>query len=235
MNTRAELHEAFRELNSGSFVKTVWYKILQDISRAIGAAGPAKKNRQAEGRFTAAAMNLYWAEGLGVSLNEICRQAGIAKTSFYREFGSEDELMARAIRCYSDTFVTHSSLPAPMTSQAQPVSMPSSAISLTGTIRRRRVAACWRKCAHAPEGIGPQAKVRFEHCKTAQLAALEGFVTRARHRGEIAPDSDVSLTAAYIDNQISNALTLKARGEAFDRIYHFPALKVPLFITNQRS
>ena len=36
------------------------------------------------------AMTLYWAEGLRVSLNEICRQAGIAKTSFYREFGSED-------------------------------------------------------------------------------------------------------------------------------------------------
>ena len=83
--------------------------------------------------------------------------------------------------------------------------------------------------------IGPQAKLRFEHCKTARLTALEGFVTRARHRSG-APDSDVSLTAAYIDNQISNALTLKARGEAFDRIYHFASLALsPLFITNQRS
>jgi hypothetical protein len=91
------------------------------------------------------------------------------------------------------------------------------------------------KMRDAPEGIGPQAKMRFEHCKEAQLAALERFVTRARSRGDIAPDNDVSLAAAYIDNQISNALTLKARGEPVDRIYHFASLSLSaLFTINQR-
>ena len=183
------------------------------------------------------AMNLYWAEGLsGVSLNEICRQAGIAKTSFYREFGSEDELMARAISCYFDTFAR----PLIATLADDQPSAASLDAIITHILDRddpQTPCGCMLvKMRDAPEGIGPQAKVRFEHCKTAQLTALEGFVTRARHRGEIAPDSDVSLTAAYIDNQISNALTLKARGEAFDRIYHFTSLALsPLFITNQRS
>lgn len=181
------------------------------------------------------AMTLYWAEGLSVSLNEICRQAGIAKTSFYREFGSEDELMARAIDHYFDTFARP--LIAALADD-QP-----SASSLNGIITHilnkdnpQTPYGCMLvKMRDAPEEVGPQAKMRFEHCKKAQLAALERFVTRARSRGNIAPDNDVSLAAAYIDNQISNALTLKARGEPVDRIYHFASLSLSaLFTINQR-
>ena len=51
------------------------------------------------------AMHLYWAKGIqNVSLNEICRQAKIAKTSFYREFESEDKLMELSIRMYFELF-----------------------------------------------------------------------------------------------------------------------------------
>lgn len=143
------------------------------------------------------AMNLHWAKGQRVSLNEICRQAGIAKTLFYREFGSEDELMARAINHYFDTFARP--LIAALADD-QP-----SASSLNGIITHilsrddpQTPCGCMLvKMRDAPEGIGPQAKICFEHCKKSQLAALERFVTRARGRGDIAPDNDVASRRLY--------------------------------------
>lgn len=47
------------------------------------------------------AMTAWWGEGLhSLSLNELCRRAGISKPALYREFGGEDGLMAAALAAY---------------------------------------------------------------------------------------------------------------------------------------
>ena len=66
------------------------------------------KKNQARGRPKAfereaiveIAMDNYWQQGLEVSLNSICKQACIAKTSLYREFENEDGLKKAALDKY---------------------------------------------------------------------------------------------------------------------------------------
>ena len=42
----------------------------------------------------ATALEGYWREGVyGMSVNEVCRRAGISKPGLYREFGGEDGLL----------------------------------------------------------------------------------------------------------------------------------------------
>ena len=47
------------------------------------------------------AMHAYWSKGIdGMSVNEICRLAGVSKPSLYREFGNEDALLSTVIKYY---------------------------------------------------------------------------------------------------------------------------------------
>ncbi|MBT5864543.1 MAG: helix-turn-helix transcriptional regulator, partial [Ilumatobacter sp.] len=48
-------------------------------------------------------MDAYWREGPdAVSLNEICRRAGVSKPGLYRAFGGEDKLLDAALEHYAD-------------------------------------------------------------------------------------------------------------------------------------
>ena len=47
------------------------------------------------------AVDSYWRDGIdAVSVNEICRRAGVAKPGVYREFGDEDDLMDAVLTEY---------------------------------------------------------------------------------------------------------------------------------------
>ncbi len=53
---------------------------------------------------TKTAMQAYWEHGpTDVSLNAICKAAGVSKPSVYREFGNEDGLTYAALENYAQT------------------------------------------------------------------------------------------------------------------------------------
>ena len=53
------------------------------------------------------AMISYWNDGpTNVSINDICKKAGISKPSLYNEFGSEDELQAAALHNYHEKILS---------------------------------------------------------------------------------------------------------------------------------
>lgn len=48
-------------------------------------------------------MKSYWGDGpTAVSINEICRRAGVSKPGLYREFGNEDDLKTAALESYRE-------------------------------------------------------------------------------------------------------------------------------------
>lgn len=54
----------------------------------------------------ATALEGYWRDGVyGMSVNEVCRRAGISKPGLYREFGGEDKLLTAVLRHYEDTVI----------------------------------------------------------------------------------------------------------------------------------
>ena len=64
------------------------------------------------------------------------------------------------------------------------------------------------------------------------------LTVKQRHQPneEIRPENDVSLTAAYIDSQITHALSLEAHGKPVDRIHRSAEIALsPLFTRLRRA
>ena len=69
-----------------------------------GRGRPKKLNRNQVLDFV---MISYWNDGpTNVSINDICKKAGISKPSLYNEFGSEDELQAAALHNYHEKILS---------------------------------------------------------------------------------------------------------------------------------
>ena len=179
------------------------------------------------------AMHLYWAKGVqNVSLNEICRQANIAKTSFYREFDSEDKLIGLAIKMYFDWF---NCLLAKLNLEDK------SSVEVFGMLMNMILddrnedipPGCMLVKMRDVQGdkLGPKALAQLHFCRQQQMKMIEHFVICGQQRGDFTKEINIPTAVAYIDNQLSNALALKARGEPSDRIKEFTKIALsPLFL-----
>ena len=179
------------------------------------------------------AMHLYWAKGVqNVSLNEICRQANIAKTSFYREFDSEDKLIGLAIKMYFDWF---NCLLARLNLEDK------SSVEVFGMLmnillddRNEDIPpGCMLVKMRDVQGdkLGPKALAQLHFCRQQQMKMIEHFVICGQQRGDFTKEINTPTAVAYIDNQLSNAHALKARGEPSDRIKEFTKIALsPLFL-----
>ena len=179
------------------------------------------------------AMHLYWAKGVqNVSLNEICRQANIAKTSFYREFDSEDKLIGLAIKMYFDWF---NCLLAKLNLEDK------SSVEVFGMLMNMILddrnedipPGCMLVKMRDVQGdkLGPKALAQLHFCRQQQMKMIEHFVICGQQRGDFTKEINIPTAVAYIDNQLSNAHALKARGEPSDRIKEFTKIALsPLFL-----
>ena len=179
------------------------------------------------------AMYLYWAKGIqNVSLNEICRKAKIAKTSFYREFDSEDKLMELAIKMYFDWF---NCLLAELNLEGKPsVEVFGMLMDLILDDRSEDIPpGCMLVKMRDVRGdkLGPRASAQLHLCQKKQMKLIEHFVICGQQHGDFTKEISIPTAVAYIDNQLCNALTLMARGEPSDRIKEFSKIAFsPLFI-----
>ena len=184
------------------------------------------------------AMHLYWAKGIqNVSLNEICRQAKIAKTSFYREFESEDKLMELSIRMYFELF---NRLLGELNTEGK------SSLKVFEMLMDLLLED-WDE--GVPPGcmlvkmrdtqsdkLGPKASAQLRLCQQQQMKMYEHFIMHGQEYGDITKEISIPTAVAYIDNQLSNALVLKARGESLDRIREFSKIAFsPLFLKKETS
>jgi AcrR family transcriptional regulator len=178
-------------------------------------------------------MCLYWAKGIqNVSLNEICRKAKIAKTSFYREFDSEDKLMELAIKMYFDWF---NCLLAELNLKGKPsVEVFGMLMDLILDDRSEDIPpGCMLVKMRDVRGdkLGPKASAQIHSCQKQQMKMIEHFVICGQQRGDFTKEISIPTAVAYIDNQLCNALAMMARGEPSDRIKEFSKIAFsPLFI-----
>ncbi|MDA0286756.1 MAG: TetR/AcrR family transcriptional regulator [Proteobacteria bacterium] len=178
-------------------------------------------------------MYLYWAKGIqNVSLNEICRKANIAKTSFYREFDSEDKLMELAIKMYFDWF---NCLLAELNLEGKPsVEVFGMLMDLILDDRSEDIPpGCMLVKMRDVRGdkLGPKASAQLHLCQKQQMKLIEHFVICGQQHGDFTKEISIPTAVAYIDNQLCNALALMARGEPSDRIKEFSKIAFsPLFI-----
>lgn len=160
------------------------------------------------------AIDSYWRDGVdSVSVNEICRRAGISKPGLYREFGDEDHLMDAALTRYSETVLgpvlatlsddrpfreTLHSLIDFATREETP-DVPSGC--LFAKMRNFR----WR--------LGPVTGEHVDQLREGAVAAYAAWLERRANRGEIELPAPIETTATYVDAQLTMMLTRISAGE----------------------
>lgn len=164
------------------------------------------------------AMDCYWREGTdAISLNELCRRAGVSKPALYREFGGEDGLMDATLEHYAETVL------APMlertTEDDSFADVLASIVDVMVDLDRGMPPGCLlAKMRVLSSRLGTATQTRTNNLRVEARARYADWVERAKKRGEIAPDIPTPLAAAFIDNQFTALLIQIALGEDPDML-----------------
>ena len=165
------------------------------------------------GRVIETAVDSYWRDGVdGVSLNEICRRAGVSKPGVYREFGGEDRLMDAALESYAATVLAPNA--EKVTGDRPLRGVLADMVDLMTDADRAGPAGCLlANLQQSPERLGPAVRTRVDALRAGARAAYAGLVDQAKQRGEVPTTVSTTVAAALIDIQCTTLLVLMAHGE----------------------
>lgn len=161
------------------------------------------------------AMQSLWRDGQeSLSVNEICRTANVSKPALYREFGSEDGLLAAVLKHYYDTVlgVAYTQLEEP----GSFVDVMSGFIDMLtqGTTAMNFPAGClFTNFRHLQRQSTPETLKQMESIRAALLNSLSDFATRCLENGSLDPAYSATFAAHYLDAQLSNLMWREWRGE----------------------
>lgn len=153
----------------------------------------------------AAAMLSYWRQGLhALSVNALCKEAGLSKPALYREFGGEDGLMTAALALYRAQVVV------PLleaVASDRPFADVLDRIVVGMTEERGHPVGClFTKMRLSPGRLGPEAATSVRALEAERVAAFEAWYARALERGEANAAHTPEFAARYLDNQFSSLL-----------------------------
>jgi AcrR family transcriptional regulator len=163
------------------------------------------------------AVKAYWAEDpVDVSLNEICKRAGVSKPSLYRAFGSEDGLMRAALDRYAEQVLSGI-----LDLLAQGGSLRATLDALIAFASRdpsMETGCLFYKMRAAKHRLGPETRARVEEIDGQVRAAFETYLQARRASGDWTSDLPTAGAARYLADQIAWALMQRAAGEDKDQI-----------------
>ncbi|WP_342609126.1 TetR/AcrR family transcriptional regulator [Vibrio tritonius] len=160
------------------------------------------------------AMDSYWKDDIGnLSINEICRRAGVSKPGLYREFSNEDGLMKAVLIKYQEQVL-------------DPVQkMLNSAMPFREVLDNLVSFASSASCNHeSPNGclfikmresrihLGEETRAQLDFLEEQGLIVFRKWVERSKVKGELSVNMSPEFAATYIDSQLSNASSQLARG-----------------------
>ena len=160
------------------------------------------------------ALMSYWRDGSSnVSLNEICKRAGVSKPGIYRAFDGEDGLKQVVLLEYRARVLSQFYH---ILQVAQPFNQTVTSL-VTFLQMDRDVLGLPAGCLHAEmyetKGeFGSLTVQTIESIRQESLQHLESWVERARVVGEISPAMPSSIVALYIYIQLQGALRLQREG-----------------------
>ncbi|MEM7522240.1 MAG: TetR/AcrR family transcriptional regulator [Pseudomonadota bacterium] len=177
------------------------------------------------------AVESYWADGpTGVSINEICRRAGVSKPGVYREFGGEDGLKMAALEAYQATVL------APLgeiLAADLPFDEALKAITDFAILDHKahglpdgclQVAMCRRR-----DELGRRARASAENFREKTLAGLRHWIDKAKSNGQFPDEVPTHTAALYVEAQISTAMELQKQGVAQQELERVFKLSMTVF------
>ncbi len=160
------------------------------------------------------AMKSYWGDGpTAVSINEICRRAGVSKPGLYREFGNEDDLKTAALESYRELVLSQLF---EIFEADQPFD--EALAALTGLALQDRAqtglptGCLFGKMRGCRSELGPKTNGAIDATWSTAQDRMQDWIDRAKRNGQL--DRQISTTTAtlYVDAQIANAITMQAEG-----------------------
>ncbi len=176
----------------------------------------------------AVAMEAWWhADPADVSVNTICRLAGVSKPSLYREFGSEDGLARAALDRYAEVVL------------ADVLAILGSGRGLRPTLDALVDFACddprmatgclFYKMRNGRHRLGPETRARVDQLDAGARAAYASFLRGCREAGEWSGALGDEAAARYLSEQVALAITQRASGEDRDEVRATLTLSLSVF------
>ena len=173
-------------------------------------------------------MDAYWQrDPTDVSVNEICRVAGVSKPSLYREFGSEDGLTRRTLERYTRQVL------------ADVLAILEPGRGLRATLDalidfacedpRMETGCLFYKMRSGRHRLGPETRALIEELDADARGAYAAFLQGCRDAGEWPGGPTVEAGARYLSEQIVLAITQRASGEDRHQIRESLTLALSVF------
>ena len=163
------------------------------------------------------AMRAYWhGDPTSVSVNMICKSAGIAKPSVYREFGSEDELMCAALSRYSEQV-----FPALFQILNQEAALSKIFRELITFICDKpefEQGCFYVKLCHSKHSLGPKTLEQVEALKTKAQEKYEACLKMNESHDFSADHFPLKVRAHYLAEQIAWAVNQRSLGTNKNKI-----------------
>lgn len=159
------------------------------------------------------AMEGYWCEGIGgLSVNEMCRRAGVSKPGLYREFGGEDGLMDAVLARYTEVVLAPT---LELIGQERPFKeVLASLVELMTQADRAMPPGCLLvKMRGSPSRLGPNTRAQVDGLRARVIATYAEWIERAKERSELPRAVPTAVAAAFLDTQFSTLLAQMAAGE----------------------
>lgn len=163
-------------------------------------------------RILDVAMNAYWSDDpADVSVNSICRLAGVSKPSLYREFGGEDGLTKAALERYAERVL--SDVFAILKAGRELRWTLDALIDFASDDPRMERGCLFYKMRNGKHRLGPQTRALIDELDAAAQSAYAQLLRRCREAGEWVPGPTDEAGGRYLSEQIGLALTQRASGE----------------------
>jgi AcrR family transcriptional regulator len=135
----------------------------------------------------------------GMTVDMVAARAKAGKATLYRRWPSKAELVIDAVACLKQTDLDPSNLPDTGTLRGDLVAMIKTPTIQDGERKLRIMAGLASMISRSPE----LADAAREAIVAPRIAVNRMFLTRARARGEIAPDADIDLIAAISPSMVT--------------------------------
>jgi AcrR family transcriptional regulator len=158
------------------------------------------------------AMNAYLQQGPAeVSLNEVCRRAGVSKPSLYREFGNEDGLVCAVlenyVQCVMVKVIENLAREGSFTDKIGRI------VYLATEDAQHENGCLFVKMRAVKSGLGEKTQATIAQTESMALEAYALFLNESRENGDWSGCIPVALGAQYLHAQIGLAMAQRARGD----------------------
>ena len=179
-------------------------------------------------RVVQVAMEAYWRrDPADVSVNEICRLAGVSKPSLYRAFGSEDGLTRAVLERYADEVLSDVlGILRPERGLRPTVE---ALIDFASDDSRMQTGCLFYKMRSGKHRLGPETRTLVEKLDAGARAAYASFLQACREAGEWPAGPTVEAGARYLSEQMVLALTQRASGEGSGQVRESLTLALSVF------